>query len=102
MPKHHFKEGDAVRHKDNLEQGMSVSRILKETKEFVQGFNSENKPILKQGIRMIGIECHWWIIKDGNKTLSIHKFHSSELVPEEIALKGTESVKSWLITQLKK
>ena len=99
MSKHHFKEGDSVTHKDDLEHKMVVGRILKETCEFIKGFNKEtNEPIKKKGIRMIGIECHWWT-KDPisqDRKLNVAKFHSNELVPLIEAEKGQDHVKKWL------
>jgi hypothetical protein len=75
-----FKEGESVCHKENLKLEMIVSRILKESSEFIKGVNKDGSPIKEKGIRMIGIECHWWETnKEGEKKLQVHKFHSREL-----------------------
>jgi hypothetical protein len=99
MLKHHFREGESVYHKENLEQTITVSRILKESIEINSGLDKEtNTPIKKRVNRMIGIECHWWQKTDNSreKVLMKQKFHSSELVPIEIGSKGKEAVIEWL------
>lgn len=101
MSKYHFKEGDKVRHKDNAELSMTVARILKENRRVIDGYKGE-EPIYRDKIRMIGIECHWWEIKDDKKILMVYKFHSSELVPEAIAIQGQQEIDRWLTEQLNK
>lgn len=104
MSKYHFKEGESVYHKDNLLQKMTVSRILKESITFNKGFDkATNEPIKKVGIRMIGVECHWWSFdaKSGQKNLEKYKFHSNELVPEDVKDKGEDHVKTWISSQVK-
>ena len=102
MPKHHFKEGEEVYHKDNQALKLIVRRILKETKTFTKGFDEEKGEAIKEkGIRMIGIECHWWQKSSitGENEIQIHKFHSSELVPAPIVKNGPEEVNKWLRAQ---
>jgi hypothetical protein len=105
MSKYHFKEGEIVCHKENLSLDMTVARILKESREFNKGFDAkENKPIIERGIRMIGIEVHWWEVSESEpnkKNLRTHKFHSSELIPKEIAKEGIEIVNQWITDQVK-
>jgi hypothetical protein len=95
--KHFFKEGDEVCHKENLNLIMTVSRILKESKEFIKGYDENGKVIKEQGIRMLGIECHWWATSITiGKELKTFKFHSRELVPKNIAEQGKDKVIEWL------
>lgn len=96
--KHFFKEGDEVCHKENPTLIMTVSRILKESKEFIKGYNTKGEVIKEQGIRMLGIECHWWEYSQitNKKELKVYKFHSRELVPKNIAEKGKEEIVKWL------
>lgn len=104
MSKYHFKEGEPVVHKDNITHKMVVSRILKESIELIKGFDqAKNEPIKKRAVRMIGIECHWWVTNTISKQqeLQKEKFHSTELVPLVEAEKGEDNVKSWVAEQSK-
>ena len=98
MAKYLFKEGEQVYHKENLSLLMTVSRILKESKMFTKGYDAKGNAIKEEGIRLIGIEVHWWQADPITKIkdLKTHKFHSTELVPKEIGEKGEEATKEWL------
>jgi uncharacterized protein YodC (DUF2158 family) len=99
MLKYYFKEGEEVFHKDNLEKKLIISRILKESVAFKKGFDEKTgTAIIEKSIRMIGIECHWWELSEalGEKSLRKHKFHSTELIPYEVGIKGKEAIIKWL------
>ena len=98
MSKYHFKEGDEVRHKYNLEKLLVVCRILKDSKEIISGYDANNEPLKKSVVRMIGVECHFWEYDKelGEKVFRKEKFHSRELIPEFIVEKGKEAIEEWL------
>ena len=99
-----LKEGDIVFHRDNLDNPMTVSAILKESKEFIVGFNKQlNIPIKKLGTKMIGVRCNWFENDEkGNKRFMQFSFHTNELIPKLIVLKGADACKEYFNTQPKK
>lgn len=102
MSKYHFREGEEVSHKDNLNQKMTISRILKESVKVNRGFDEKKGQVITgDAIRMIGIECHWWQTSEITREKALHKnkFHSNELVPIDVANKGQEAVREWLREQ---
>ncbi len=72
-----IKDGMAVAHIENLSQ-----------KLFVQKVHKENNKVL-------GVEVHWW----HNKELMIHHFHTDELIPWDVVMKGQSEVTEWLTSE---
>ena len=101
ITKTRFKEGDSVAHKDNLKNKMTVSTIYTETIEIStgipkkdgKGFETKPKKIIK------GIGCYWFGPEEdtnGVKQQHDYRYHSRDLVPWEIAVKGVEEVIKYL------
>jgi hypothetical protein len=91
-----FKDGDEVAHIDNVEKKLRVTTINKHEEFFKTGNLDKNgSEEIKPRSRMDGITCHWW--KDNE--VQTYTFHSRELVPWDIALKGKEEAEEWLSTK---
>lgn len=90
--KHKFKEGDRVAHIEELELKLYVTEIIKESRKFPIGKDNDGNDKFEIKTRMIGIKCHWW----HDKELHRFRFHSSELVPFEVAQTGREKSEKWL------
>jgi len=97
MSKHHFREGDTVRHKFNIDKKLIVNRILKESRDIIIGAKEDGTPIKKTTNIMNGIECHFWEYDKDIKEniLRKEKFHSRELIPEFIVEEGVEAINKW-------
>jgi len=85
MKGHHFKEGEEVAHKEMLAHKMIVRKIVRK----VVTIPGTQKTMDK----FIGLECAWW---NEQKKYVKQIFHSRELVPWDIALKGREEVVKFL------
>lgn len=78
-----IKEGMSVSHRDNLSLKMRVVKFVKQSIETKDG---DSKVYIR------GVKCHWF---DNNNNLNNGVFHTTELVPYDIAVKGIESVNEW-------
>ena len=78
-----IKGGMEVAHKDNLIQPMTVEGIVTRSRGDMK--------------LIVGVKCHWWQDgKDKKKIYQFGTFHTRELIPWEVALKGSGDVKKFL------
>ena len=88
MKHYHFKDGEDVAHKEYLCHKMIVRRAIKK---------KVMNPVTKKDMeKFIGLECAWWEGSDDKKIYKWQVFHSRELVPWSVAVKGQEEVTRWL------
>jgi uncharacterized protein YodC (DUF2158 family) len=66
---------------------MVVEKVVKRSKD---GKNGERKVFIE------GVKCHW---VDNDRKYQVGQFHTNELVPFEIAVKGVEEVNRWIQRQ---
>lgn len=82
-----IKSGAEVAHRDNIIQKMFVEDIVK--RSAANG----------QMTLVVGVKCHWWQEVSGKKsTYQFGVFHTRELVPWEIAMRGPQEVNKFLET----
>ena len=62
---------------------MTVDRVIKRSKE-----NGGKRKTYIDGVR-----CHWI---DNDRKYQVGQFHTNELVPFDIAVKGIEKVNDWI------
>lgn len=81
-----IKEGIEVAHRDNIEQKMVVEDFKRKSRG--------------EMFIILGVKCHWWE-EYRDKTGEVKKryqygtFHTKELVPWEIVMRGHEVLKEW-------
>ena len=63
---------------------MTVEKVIKRSREGQQG---QRKTFIE------GVKCHWI---DNDRKFQQGQFHTNELVPYEIAIKGLEEVNKWI------
>lgn len=63
---------------------MVVERVIKRSKE---GRDGERRMFIE------GVRCHW---VDGDRKFQTGQFHTNELVPYEVAVKGIEETNRWI------
>lgn len=96
-----IKEGGEVCHKDVPERKMYVDRILKKTVLELSGdyYDSDSdghkkgEAMKEEKVRVIGVQVHWF---DGDSRLNTYKFHTRELVPYEVGIRGQEAIDKFL------
>lgn len=95
MERYKFKEGDIVYHIENLKQRMTVSRVLRQTKQIpTEEIDLETKKFKKvDKVFFNGLECYWW---DDKKDYHKEKFHSKLLIPSHIVDMGSASIKVFM------
>lgn len=79
-----IKDGMEVAHKDNIIQKMTVEKMVVITR--------------KGGMSIVaGFKCHWWESVPGKQPkYNYGTFHSRELIPWEVAMKGPTGVQKFL------
>ena len=90
--KFYFKEGDEVAHKDNLGVKLTVQRIIKEFKTIRS--EKASSTLIERRCMLKGIECGWW---GPDKQYYKNVFHSTSLIPFEVAEEGFVAVEKYLI-----
>lgn len=82
-------EGLDVAHIDNLDQKMHVEKLLYAERKYNDGENEKIHRLFN------GVRCHWWgpHPDDSDKRMLTHAdFHTNELIPWDIAVKGEKAV----------
>jgi len=82
-------EGMDVAHIDNLGKKMQVEKLIYAERKFHDGERERIKRLFN------GVRCHWWgphpeMPKE--KILNHSDFHTNELVPWDVAVKGENAV----------
>ena len=94
--KHWLKEGEPVAHITNLSFRMSIEKLLYKRAEIFCNqsdpnafFDTNQKRWLRNKKLLVGVRCRW---VNGDGMFESTDFHSRELVPWEVALKGASEV----------
>lgn len=99
MKGYKFSDGEEVAHIDNLTQKLFVKRKIWRTIDQSTGeIDHENGGFKKKPVKKLeGIEVFWWsIVENKKKEIKEYTFHSEQLVPWNVALKGKEIADKWL------
>lgn len=64
---------------------MTVEKVVKRSKD---GNDGQRKTFIE------GVKCHWI---DDSRKFQVGQFHTNELIPYDIAVKGLEEVNKWVL-----
>jgi hypothetical protein len=99
MKGYKFTDGEEVAHIDNLSQKLFVKRKIWRTVDQSTGeVDTVNGGFKKKAVKKLeGIEVYWWTKSEGGKKeIREYTFHSEQLVPWNVALKGKDESEKWL------
>lgn len=94
--KHWLKEGEPVAHITNLTFQMTIKELIYRRAEIFceedepnAFFDTVNKRWVRNKKLLVGVRCRWAAASGG---FECSDFHSKELVPWDVAIKGVDEV----------